>query len=144
MKVLAPWWIEHTKTEDEAFFIAFAWDLAKREGLNCAYYIHGGDVKFFFKDQKNTYIGNVRELRSVSRWFRFGKVAKTMWRFSFEKTNYREIEIEIENPKLVAIWLYLEAKRQEGTLMHDQHLGILQKWRGNRLPDEMKDWLLDR
>ena len=50
----------------------------------------------------------------------------------------------IENPKLVAIWLYLEAKRQTNTLMYDQHLGILQKWRGNRLPNEMKDWLLDR
>ena len=29
MKVLAPWWIEYADNEDEEFFIAFAWLVAK-------------------------------------------------------------------------------------------------------------------
>jgi len=144
MKLTAPWWVEYTANEDEAFFIAFAWDLAKREGFNCAYYLHVGDMAVFFKEHTHTYIGNVRELRTVQKWFKFGKVAKNMWRFNFMKSNYREVEIEITNPKLIAIWLYLEAKRQDGTLLHDKHLGIQQRWRKNQLPEDLKTWLLDR
>jgi len=144
MKVKAPWWITHAENEDEEFFIAFAWDLAQREGMDCAYYLHVGDMKVFFKDHTHTYIGNVRELRTVQKWFHFGKVAKNMWRFNFLKTDYEEVEWEIKNPKLIAIWLYLEAKRQAGMIMHNEHLGLQQRWRKNILPDEMKDWLLDR
>ena len=62
MKVLAPWWIKHADNEDEEFFIAFAWLVAKDEGLNVAYYLHIGDIKTLFSKHTNTYIGNVREL----------------------------------------------------------------------------------
>lgn len=144
MKVLAPWWIKYAANEDEEFFIAFAWLVAKDEGFNCAYYLHVGDMSTFFSNHKHTYIGNVQELRSVKRWIYFGKVAKNMFRFNFLKTNYKEVEWEINNPKLVAMWLYILAKRQDGELMHKKHLGIQQRWRKNRLPQELLVWLRDR
>ena len=144
MKVLAPWWIEYADNEDEEFFIAFAWLVAKDEGFNSAYYIHVGDVSTFFANHTHTYIGNVRELRSVKRWLTFGKVAKNMFRFHFNKADYKEIEWELKNPKLIAMWLYILAKREDGQLMHEHHLGVHQRWRKNVLPKEVLEWLRDR
>ena len=144
MKVLAPWWIEYADNEDEEFFIAFAWLVAKDEGFNCAYYLHVGDMATFFKDHTHTYIGNVRELRSVKQWLAFGKVARNMWRFNFLKTNYEEVEWEIKNPKLIAMWFYILAKRHDGELMHEEHKGIQQRWRKNILPEDILEWLRDR
>ncbi len=144
MKVKAPWWIEHAANEDEELFIAFAWLIAKDEGFDCAYYCHVGDMATFFSKHTHTYIGNVRELRTVTKWLNFGKVAKNMWRFNFTKTNHDEVEWEIKNPKLIAMWLYILAKREDGELFHEEHLGIQQRWRKSRLPKEVLEWLRDR
>jgi len=144
MKVLAPWWIKHAADEDEAFFICFAWLVAKEEGFKSAYYLHVGDMTTFFKNHTHTYVGNVRELRSVKRWLAFGKVAKNMYRFNFMNSDFEEVEWEIKNDKLIAMWLYILAKREDGELFHKEHLGIQQRWRKNRLPKGVLEWLQDR
>ena len=67
-----------------------------------------------------------------------------MFRFNFTSNNNEEVEWELKNPKLIAMWLYILAKRDDGKLMHEEHLGMQQKWRGNKLPPDTLEWLRDR
>ena len=144
MKLLAPWWIKHAENEDEKFFICFLWLIAKEEGFNVEYYMHGADISVFFKDHKNTYYGKVKELQSVKKWIWLGKANKIIYTYHFRTDDREEVEWEITNDKHKAMWMYILAKKAAGELMHKKHLGVQQRWLTNRLPRPILAWLKDR
>lgn len=144
MKVRAPIWIYATEDKNARFFICLAWKIAQEHGINPAYYIQGGDVTILFPDKKHTYIGNSVIIPEVLEWFMMAKVSKNIWRFNFLKSNNVEIDYEITDDKLIAMWLHLYTHHRDHGWLEAEHRGLSQKWRSSRIPKELREWLCDR
>jgi len=144
MKILAPDWVKYAVDDDEKLFIAFAWLMAKEVGLKYRYYMHVGDVTTFFSKHTYAHMGKIKQLRSVGRWLNFGKVNTVLYSFNFLVSEVREVEIEITNPKLIAIWMYILSKKQDNALLQEKQLGIHQRWLRTKLPMDIQKWLKER
>ena len=150
MKLTVPDWAVHADDEDEILFIAFAWLVAKTVGpmgLKTAYYIHRGDLRIFFKKYTWVFYGNIPFMNSVKKWIYLGKVSKNLYRFSFRDIGFgetKEIELEITNPKIQAIWFYLLAKFNDEKVISKKNNGIHQTRRNGKLSSKTREWLRDR
>lgn len=142
--VKAPWWIEKAESEDQKFFIAYAWYIGKKYGMRNAYILQTGDISTFFAGRKKMYYGNSDLLKPVNKWLMMAKVTKVLWRFHFNKTNAEEIDWTVTNEKRIIMWNWLMYLDSMDQTFDKKQLGLGNRWKYHQLSREIIKWLVDR